>query len=147
MNCFSKKFVFIFIVIALLFVFASCSTYFSITYDVETGDSIKVQLDTTSGYELENTGSTFEIHKNGELVTKGIFLTEDMMAPYLELSEDTDEVTVFDKDASSVFYHSGNEWNYVFRIDDSNTGIALVNLNSKESAEECKKLLTITAET
>ena len=34
------------------------------------------------------------------------------------------------------------EWNYVIKVKNSNTGVLLENLNSKEEAETCFSLLT-----
>lgn len=134
------------VTVLLLFALVSCTSSLSLTFTVETGDSIEVTLDSSTGYLMKANGATFEIYKGDTLTTKGIFLNGDMMEPYLSIDENTPDVTLYEKTDDKVFYQSGNEWNYVFKVADSSTGIALVNLISKESAEECYSLLTITNE-
>lgn len=142
-----KPFLLCFTTILLLAALTACTTSFALTFEVETGDSIKVELDTTGGYALKANGATFEVYDGDTLISKGIFLTEEMLAPYLELTEGSqDDITVLEKSENSIFYHTGNEWNYVFLVDNSSTGVALVNLTSQESAQECYSLLTITSQ-
>lgn len=135
-----------FTAILLLVALTACSTSLSLTFNVDTGDSIKVELDTTGGYSLKANGATFEVYEGDTLLTTGIFLTREMLEPYLAVSEDTQEITILEKKDNGIFYHAGNEWNYVFQVEGSSTGVALVNLISQESAQTCYSLLTITSE-
>ena len=52
------------------------------------------------------------------------------------------------KDGNDYFFwcYNDTEWNYVIKINGSNTGIVLGNNVSEESAKECFNRLTITVE-
>ena len=142
-----KKIIAVLTLICALFVFSSCETSLSLTFNVETGDSINVTLDTSNNrYSLKAGGAAFNIEKDGELVAKGIFLDENMLNQYLSTVTKQENVELIDNGEDYIFYHINNEWDRVFRVENSNTGIALVNLVSEDSAIECFDLLTITAE-
>ena len=143
----NKKIIIVLTLICALFVLASCETSLSLTFNVETGDSINVTLDTSNNdYSLKADDATFNIEKNGKLVAKGIFLTEDMLAQYFSAVKDEEGVELIDSAENYIFYHINDEWDRILKIENSDTGIALVNLVSEDSAVECFDLLTITAE-
>lgn len=126
---------------------AGCSmkTSQSLSFAVETGDTIRIELDTTDGYSLKAADSAFEVFCGEERIAKGIFLEEEKLASYVGLQE-SDVEEVYERNSESIFYHTGNEWNWVFRVESSSTGVALVNTVSKDSAETCRALLEITKE-
>ena len=45
-------------------VFAGCTTCMSYTFNVETGDAVKVELDTTDGLKLSQNDGTFVVTKD-----------------------------------------------------------------------------------
>ena len=48
----------------------------SLTYEVETGDNIKVTLDTSDGYSIQS-DLPFTITKDGTEIMSGTFVTDD----------------------------------------------------------------------
>ena len=55
----------------------SASTSSTLTFDVSTGDSVAVALDTTDGYKLVEDDGSFIVQKDGDMVLQGTFLTEE----------------------------------------------------------------------
>lgn len=120
----------------------------SITYKVETGDNIKITLDTTDGHKM-TTKLPFEISKDGIIQTQGIFITAADYKEYLALFDKNSKNTITDsgeRDGISYIHwiHNNSEYNYAILIKDSNTGVLLGNKVSEESAKECFNRLTFT---
>ena len=124
-----------------------CSTSITLTWDVETGDSIKIKLDTTDGYDMTSE-LPFSISKDGESLSQGTFITIDGYNQYMNAVETDPTANVIETDTRNgityTFYSVNNsEFNYIIKIDGSNTGILLGNPNSKAEAEEIFNRLTI----
>ena len=122
----------------------------SYTYDVETGDKVKITLDTRNGYDLTSS-LPFTISKDDEDLTKGIFLTETNYEYYKNAAKQGSNVKIIDSGSKDgidyIFYsYKDTEFNYVIKIKDSNTGILLGNNVSEESAKECFDRLEIECE-
>ena len=129
-----------------------CTTNKAYTWKVETGDNIKVSLKTNDGYDI-NSNNPFEISKDEKTVTYGIFVTMDTYNQYKNLIPNDSKSRVIEQDNKNgleyIFYeYSGNtkEYNYVIKINDSNTGIILTNSTSEEEAKNIFSKLTITKE-
>ncbi len=122
----------------------------SFTYDVETGDKVKITLNTSDNYDLTSS-IPFTISKDDEDLTKGIFLTEANYEYYKKAAEQGSNVKIIDSGSKDgidyIFYnYKDTEFNYVIKIKDSNTGILLGNNVSEKSAKECFNRLEIECE-
>ncbi|MBP3707915.1 MAG: hypothetical protein J6J36_04840 [Clostridia bacterium] len=122
----------------------------SFTYNVETGDKVKLTLDTSDNYDLTSS-LPFTISKDDEDLTKGIFLTEGTHEYYKNATKQGSNVKIIDSGSKDgidyIFYnYKDTEFNYVIKIKDSNTGILLGNNVSEESAKECFNRLEIECE-
>ena len=53
------------------------------TYSVATGDSIKIQLDTSDNYDISS-DLPFQITKAGEVLSEGTFIKGEMYSQYVE---------------------------------------------------------------
>lgn len=129
------------VVTALLLV--GCTTTKSTTYSVETGDSIKITLDTSDGYDID-TKNPFTISKDEETISSGTFITLDTYEQYLDAVAGDASATVIDENSKNgvdyLFYRydgDNTEYNYIIKVHDSNTGLLLGNIISQESAEKC----------
>lgn len=122
----------------------------ALTFNIENGDKIKVQLDTTDGYALSNEDGTFKIEKDDETIVQGIFLTEEMYDSYLTRVHAAKTVTVVEDkldDQGYLFYEVDEdvvEYDYLFMVKDTKTGILTASTKSKEDAAEVFKRLEIT---
>lgn len=110
----------------------------SLTFNVETGDSIKVKLDTSDDdYKLEANGSHFIVKEDGENVIEGIFLTEDMYAEYEEIIWETGTILEYD---DYLFYEydgeAGTERNILLMVPDSDTGVIMASLEDEDDVRE-----------
>lgn len=137
-------------VIAILLIVTGCSTSKAFTWDVTTGDKIKISVDTTDGYDITS-DLPFAISKDGETLSQGTFVTIDGYNQYMNAVKNDSSAKIIDsgkKDDVTYTFYSVNrsEFNYLIKIDNSNTGILLGNPNSQDEAEEIFNKLTISKE-
>lgn len=123
------------------------NTYKSYTFSVETGDSVKILLDTSDDYDM-TLDLPFEISSDDEVLSQGIFITADDYEQYVEVVNNDEGAVLLEsstKDGNQYIFWSYNdaEYDYAILIADSNTGVLLGNNVSKESAEECFERLEI----
>lgn len=123
-----------------------CTTSKAFTYNVSTGDSIKVELDTSDGYDLTS-DLPFTISKDGKTLSQGSFITLDGYKQYLDAVDGDDKAQIIESDSrfgvTYTFYsYDDSEFNYIIKVDGSKTGIILGNPNSKDEAKECFERLT-----
>lgn len=135
---------------ALLLTVTGCTSTKSFTWDVTTGDSIKIKLDSTGGYDITSE-LPFTISKDDETLSQGTFITIDGYNQYLDAVEKDSTAKVIDSGSKNgityTFYSVNNsEFNYVIKIDGSNTGVLLGNPNSQAEAEEVFGRLTFSKE-
>lgn len=133
-----------------LLIITGCSSFKAYTFTVETGDKIKVKLDTSDGYDITS-DLPFTITQDEETLSQGTFITLDGYNQYIAVVNSDSNAEIIDsgnKDGITYTFYSYNdsEFNYIIKIDDSNTGILLGNPISEESAKECFERLTISKE-
>lgn len=140
------------LIIGMLLTLTGCKTTSSKSYsfDVETGDRIKLKLDTSEGYDLSS-DLPFKISKDDETLSQGIFITEESYNKYMSSVKSQSGVEILDegsnKEIKYLFYsYNDKEYNYIIKVNDSKTGILLGNNKSEKSAKECFNRLTITLE-
>ena len=134
----------------ILLTVAGCSTSKSFTWNVTTGDKIKIEVDTTGGYDITSE-LPFAISKDGETLSQGTFVTIDGYNQYMNAVKTDSNANIIDSGTKNgvtyTFYSFNNsEFNYLIKIDGSNTGILLGNPNSQSEAEEIFNKLTISKE-
>lgn len=142
-----------YLLIVLVCLLCACSfhTSQSYTFNVETGEAIKVELNTTDGYSLTQENGHFAIEKDDEVLVNGMFLTMDTYNQLRQIILETD-LEVLEHQTSDlvewIFYtvegKAGIEHNYIIKL--SNTGIALGSLKDARTVKECFELLTLTVE-
>ena len=140
------------IMIAVLPILTGCtaSTFKSYTYKVETGDKIKIKMDTNDGYDLSK-DLPFTISKDDTELSKGTFLKEEGYSYYDAAIKNDKLAKVIDSGTKDkidyTFYTFNNtEYNYLIKVKDSKTGLIIVNKNSDSEAKEIFERLTITKE-
>ena len=143
-----KKIRLILCTLVILLVITGCSMSKAAIYKVSTGDTIKIEVETTNGYKLSST-LPFEIKKDDVLQTSGEFITIDGYNEYLQLAN-SDTSTILDRGNTNgmeyTFYsYNSQEFNYIIKVTDK-TGILLKNTVSKESAEECFNRFNVSIE-
>lgn len=136
-----KRFLSLFVVVVIALVtLTGCSTSKSYTWDVATGDTIKIKLDTTGGYNMTS-DVPFTISKDDVTLTQGTFITIDGYNQYMDAINNDTTARVIDSGSKNnvtyTFYTVNNsEFNYLIKINDSNTGVLLGNGNSQKDAED-----------
>lgn len=136
--------------LTILLTVTGCSTSKSFTWDVTTGDKIKIKIDTTGGYDITSE-LPFAISKDGETLSQGTFITIDGYHQYINAVKNDSTANVIDSGTKNgvtyTFYSVNNsEFNYLIKVDGLNTGILLGNPNSQSEAEEVFNRLTISNE-
>ena len=139
--------------LCLIFTLSSCGevkTNKSYTFSVDTGDKVKIELDTTSGYDITS-DLPFVISQNGSTLSQGIFIEAEQYESYVEAASTDASANVIEKNTKGsnqyVFWsYNNSEFNIVVLINGSNTGILLGNDVSEDSARECFERLTISLE-
>lgn len=125
-----------------------CTTNKSYTYTVETGDKVKITLNTTDGYDLSS-DLPFTILKKGNNLSQGTFIQGSYYEQYVNAANTQGQI--IDKGSNDnieyVFYsYNNSEYNYVIKIKNSNTALLLGNSNSEEEAKKCFDLLSFNLE-
>lgn len=136
--------------VAVLLTVTGCTTSKSYTWDVTTGDSIKIKLDSTGGYDITSE-LPFTISKDDQTLSQGTFITIAGYNQYMDAVDTDPTVNVIDSGSKNgityTFYSVNNsEFNYIIKVDGSNTGILLGNPNSQAEAEEVFNRLIISKE-
>lgn len=147
-----KKLKAVLLCVLLVFCMAGCNFHSNVafTYNVDTGDSIKVKLDTSDKYKLSSK-LPFTISKDGETLSRGKFITTDGYQQYVGLVDGDEKSTLLDsgeKDGNQYIFWNfdDSEYNYVVLVGGSNTAVIITNNVSEESARECFDRLTISKE-
>ncbi len=112
----------------------ACSTQSnkSVAYHVDTGDSVKITVDTKAGYDL-TMEVPFSITKGDTEIITGSFIYAEYYEVYYEsVSGDANAVILEEgsKDGNDFFFYSydgnaGTEYNYIVMINGSNTAVIL----------------------
>lgn len=125
-----------------------CTTNKSYTYNIETGDKVKITLNTTDGYDLSS-DLPFTVSKDGNTLSQGTFIQGSYYQQYVETANTQGQI--IDRGSNDsieyVFYsYNNSEYNYVIKIKDSDTALLLGNPNSQEEAKKCFELLSFSLE-
>lgn len=136
-----KKLSLIILGVLSLFILTGCSTYKAYTYNVETGDSVSVKLITSNNYDISS-GIPFSITQNGNVKCNGTFITLDGYNQYLNVVNNDPSSNIIENNSKDnlkyLFYsYNNSEWNYIIKINNSNTGILLGSNVSTDSAKDC----------
>ena len=128
----------------------NAETYKAYTFEVETGDTVRIELDTTGGYDMSS-DVPFEITENGDGLSEGTFIEADAYEQYVDAVNSDASATVLDsgsKDSNEYIFWSYNdsEFDFAILIGGSDTGVLLGNVISEESARECFERLTISVD-
>ncbi len=122
----------------------------SYTYDVETGDRIKIKMDISKKYDLTSS-LPIKFSKDDEVLSQGTFAKENAYDLYYNIVENDSSCEIIEeksnKNGDYFFYSTEDgEYNYVIKIKDSNTCFILGNNVSKSSAKEVFSRLTFEVE-
>lgn len=89
----------------------------------------------------------FKITKDGETLSQGQFITLEDYEQYKNSVPNESGVDIIGEETEYIFYsYNDKEYNYVIKIEGTETGLVLDNNVSKSSAIECFEILKITEE-
>ena len=140
-----QRIVFIAVVLLMVTIFSSCTTSLnkSVSFNVSTGDQIKVTVDAKAGYDI-TMKSPFEVMKDGETVVNGSFATEEAFDGLSETVDSDEKATLIDKgkkDGNDYLFYSyegaaGTEYNYIMKVGESKTVIIMSSLKDEDEAKK-----------
>lgn len=118
-----------------------CSSKVGVTYEVSTGDSVKVYCNTSSGWKMST--SYPPIFTKGDSEVDSTFIDGDTVTYYLDTYQDAEIYTINDRD----WYHLQDVTGDVYMTSVSDaTGFMLYGEVGTDIFEECASTLTITVE-
>lgn len=141
-----KKVLTLLLALICLLGLAACSTHAnkSATFQVETGDKVKVQVDLKAGYDLTMT-VPFEISRDEETIIFGTFGQPDAYDTYYQLVQDDPYSTLLEEDSRNgnayFFYTVSNpesqitEYNYFVKVGNSQTVVIMGSTAEREEVE------------
>ncbi|MDE6712456.1 MAG: hypothetical protein K2K20_01815 [Lachnospiraceae bacterium] len=146
MRQFSKGLTTVLCVMVFILALTSCASSMSVTCNVGTGDTIKVTLDTSEGFMLEEVDDDhFAVTENGDTVCKAVFFDEDDYEHRKYMYDNMERIEIIEEGSGD-----GLTWTlynidltncgrtYIVWIDGSNTGLELG--SSEEYSEYCEKV-------
>lgn len=124
----------------MMLTLTGCHKEKSYTFNVETGDKVKVELDITDGYDMTSE-LPIEFSKDDKVISQGTFGQEDAYDLYYQIvKKDSGSTLIEEKSKDNIEYifyeYNNSEYNYIIRIKDSKTCFILANSISQESAQE-----------
>lgn len=144
-----RKNVIISILISFIAMLSACQTSSSKSFEftIDNGDSVKLTMDTSDGYDL-SADVPFEISHKGEVLSFGTFIYAEAYEAYKEIIEEDENAILLDsgsKNGHEYFFwtYDEEEFNYAILLKETDTGIILANAISEETARECFERLTI----
>lgn len=132
-----------------------CSTSVSLTYNVDTGDTVEVTLDTTDNdFSLGEEDNVIMVTEDDDTILSGAFVYQDICDIYEEMIKADDTIEIIEEDSANgltwLFYSvdglSGVESNFIVWIDGSNTGVLLASLQDSDDAKKAFECLTFSIE-
>lgn len=128
------------VMLVLVLSMTACSFYTNQTfvYDVTTGDKISLKLKTTGGYTMKSSELPFQIGTKDTNILQGTFITAEGYDQYAELINKGEGVTLIKKgeqNGNEYYFYStegkaGTELDFIVRIKDTKTGVAMGALES-----------------
>lgn len=119
----------------------------SYIYDVETGDKVEIKMNTSKGYNLSSSVPV-EFSKKDDVIAKGIFAKEYAYDYYYQAAKNDSKSTMIEEEKNkkniTYFFYNYNdeEYNYVIKIDDSDTCFIITCDKSEKEAKELFNRLT-----
>ena len=150
-----KKIIGLSLLFITLLCLTGCRKFKSYTFKVETGDKIKIKMETSGGYNITSE-LPIEFSKDSEVLSQGTFTKAEVYDTYKSTLEFQSGVEIIEEKENDnieyLFYKYDNtvsnitEYDYIIKIKNSNTCFILGNKLSKEKAEEVFNKLTISVE-
>ena len=126
----------------------------SYAFGLDTGDKVKITINTSDKYDMSSS-LPIQFSKDSETISYGSFVSSGTLDVYKgEIEAETSNMETYEEGAINgvtyMFYTEKDDvetyYNYVMKVDGSNTGFLLTNTVSKESAQEVFEKLVFEVE-
>ena len=140
-------------ILLLVFVFTACSksSSMSYTFDIENGDFIKVELNTSKGHTLKEEGSNFFVYKpnsDDAKLANGYFLLADD-ASWQKLLDDISDAKIIKEetveDCQYIYFSYHGKYYCCVKLANCNSGVKII-CASENDLNEVMSLLSLNAE-
>ena len=137
-----KKITVLFCALIIAVCLCACTTSKAFTFNVSTGESVRIELDTGDKYDMSTTGGDFAVSKGGVHILDGTFATKESWDYYCEAVEQDSAAELVDKTDSSLVWRydagEGAEYDTLTMVSE-NTGVFLAGLITDEVPEDLIK--------
>ena len=151
-----KKTFALLMVFCMTLILSACQSSTSVTYSVDTGDKIKVSVDTQTGFR-QNTGNPYIISKDDTEYIQGAFGgadTYELYKSYIDMSDTAELLEEGEQDGNPYIFYTvyasedggDTEYDYIVRIAGSDTCALLASTHSEDGAREAFDALSFEAE-
>lgn len=145
-----KRYLTVLLCLVSLVCLSACHTSMSYTFQIDNGEKLVVNLDTTDGYKLSQEDGTFTIEKDGKEIFYGRFLKPEGFALYqeeLSKQENAKLIKLEPSDSPTTCVYTfdgkaGPEVDYVLKVNGGETVVYMYTLLSLEEADKVMNLLT-----
>ena len=129
-----------------LMVGCTFSTNMKLMFNVETGDKIYVEVDTTDGYKM-TADAPFSVTKDGAVQLQGTFIYEAAFQAYADAAAEDPDARIIERSSKNgnqyVFWsYAEEEYNIVMFVGGSSTGVLMSSTVSEEAAREAFNRMT-----
>lgn len=138
--------------LAFVIILSSCSTHSSksATFTVDTGDSIKVTVDTKAGFDL-TMEVPFSVSKENTPIITGSFAYAEYYDTYRQSVDENTDAELLDegiKDGNDYFFYSvtdgdTDEYYCILKVSNSETMVVLESLTNEEDITEAFDYMTV----
>lgn len=141
--------------ILLMLALCACEMTSSVSYsfDVATGDRIKVELDTSTGLALSQKDGRFYVKDGEEKLLEGLFITRETYEERLAMESSSEITTVEQSTADGNPYWmyeveggAGLETDCLLWVEGSDTGVLMGSLAGREKAQDAFAHLTFSVD-
>ena len=100
------------VVLLMICCLCACTSHSSksYTWKVETGDQVKVELDTTeSDYDIKPDGSNFIVSKGDQAILQGCFIYREAYDEYVQAAKTDEAATIIEETDNQLIYRYDDE--------------------------------------
>ena len=140
------------IFVVAMMVFSGCSTHkeISYSYDVTTGDRVKITLNAKDGYSM-TASVPIKFTKNNEEVAEAKFYQLSAYTSTVNAVKSLSSASVIEEKSNDevdyMFYNYNNEYySYIIKIKNSKTCLELTSKKSESDAKDCFNRLSFKLE-
>lgn len=130
------------VMVAASLVGCEAHTSKSYTFNVDTGDRVKIELDTSDGYDLKQENSNFYVEKDDTTCVTGTFATAETWEYYSDIAYQDEEAEVLEHtDDKLIWTTESGEYDMVYMLNDKTGVVTMCELSDEFSESDADAVL------